>query len=184
MKITCCKFLITVSILLFGHNLSAQPKHGDYSLFLTQALEKDSNFWVRIHAAETLILNNFAVNTNQTFKRELDQDGEGKIGALSLLARINRKDSLKVDTIGKQILHQFHISHDVHTKLIALETLGKLGLYFQDGQISKLAQTESGGIKTMSQWVLANSGSVNDLNAMVDLLFSEDWYNFVTPPIY
>ncbi len=83
MKINRQRFLTVVSIFLICHNLSAQPQYGEYSLFLTHTLETNSNFWIRVHAAEALSLNNFTVDAKQVFKEELNKYALENIGALN-----------------------------------------------------------------------------------------------------
>ena len=169
-------FSVFISILFVAITGNAQPKQAEYSQYLKQTVETHANFWVRVHAAEALVANNYTVNAEQVFKTELKSDGAEKIGALRVLYKISRADSIKQDSIAKEIFNLFQETE--HEKLIALETMGKLGLYFRDKQIFELARAGHGGIKVLAQWGLANSGNTNDLNALVDLLFSEDSIQF------
>lgn len=174
------KQIWTLILLVFTFfDLIAQTSQVEYSQFLKQTVETNDNYWIRIHAAEALIFNNFTIDAEQLFKHELSGDGVEKIGALRVMAMAGREDSIKIDSIANEILYQFEIAENEHTKLVALETLGKLGIYLPDEQISTLAQTGEGGLKGMARWVLANSGNAQDINALADLLFSTDSLQFL-----
>lgn len=156
----------------------AQEVSVNYAQFLQKVAESNDNFWIRVHAAEALSLNNFPVDAKRFFNRELNETGAKKIGALRVMARSQNGNSSKIDSISKAILSEFIVAENEHNRLVALETLGKLGLFIPDKRISTLAQTGEGGIKGMASWVMANSGNAKDLNALVDLLFSTDTLQF------
>ena len=173
------KLFYTVLIIVFFQSVGySQSGEVDFSGFLKEVVESDEKFWVRVHAAEALSSNNFTVDAKQLFRNELNKNGAEKIGALRVMVRACREDSTKIDSIAKEILYQFRNAESEHTKLVALETLGKLGIHLPDEQISALAQTGEGGIKGMARWVLANSGNTQDINALADLLFSTDSLQF------
>lgn len=167
-----CIVIFVVSVL------STNSLHGqdvDYSGFLNEVMESDESFWVRIHAAEALITNNFPVDGQELFAEALDSNGPEKIGALRVLSRAARRDSLTRDSIANEVLQVFTSSADYRTRLTALETMGKLGLYFPDNdEISQIAASGEGGIQTMAQWVMANSGTTNEATRLAQFLFSPD----------
>lgn len=169
-------FLLSI-VLLFcsltgGMAQSAEP---NYAGLLQEVVQNtNESFWVRVHAAEALISNNFQLESDTVFQSYLTTDGPEKIGTYRVLAGINKLDSLLVDSLGREVLKVFHASEIMHTRLVALETLGKLGLYFPDSEINQLADHGEGGIATMAQWVLANSGNDDEANKLADYLFSPD----------
>ena len=173
------KLFYTILIIVFYQSIVfSQSGKVDFSGFLKNVVESDAVFWERVHAAEALSSNKFPVDVKHFFRNELNGDGAEKIGALRVLAATCREDSIKIDSIVKEILHQFGIAENEHTRLVALESIGKLGLYLPDEEITTLAQTGEGGIKGMARWVLANSGNVQDINSLADLLFSPDSVQF------
>jgi SSS family solute:Na+ symporter len=90
------------------------------------------------------------------------------------LIKEHSKDSLARDSLGNEILFQFLESAEKHTKLVALKSMGKSDLYFPNKEIKDIATDSSGGIQAMAQWVLSNSGRRDELEALVDFLFSSD----------
>ena len=170
---------ILASLFFFlAVGVKAKSESAEYSEYLKNRVETDASFWIRIHAAEALISNNFEIEADQLFKEALEKNGSEKIGALRVMARSYRGDSIKTDSITKEILYQFQTAQNEHAKLVALETLGKLGMYLPNEQISDLAQNGEGGIKALALWVLANSENEQDINALSDLLFSKDSTQF------
>ncbi len=167
-------FWILIILVITFNEVGAQSNSLQYSEFLEQTAKSNNSFWVRVHAAEALISNNFSVDVKQLFGNELNGDGEEKIGALRVMARTCSENSIKIDSIAREILYQFEIAEDEHTRSVAFETLGKLGLYLTDETILAVAQTGEGSLKGMARWILANSGNVQDINALADLLASND----------
>lgn len=179
MRIKLKLFYTALTIVFFQSIGCSQSEKVDFSGFLKEVVESpDDSFWIRIHAAEALTSNNFTVDVEQLFRNELNGDGAEKIGALRVMAGVYKEDGIKIDSIAKEIFYQFETAENEHTKLVALETLGKLGIYLPDEQIKALAQTGEGGVKGMALWVLANSGNPQDINALTELLFSPDSLQF------
>ncbi|MCM4173524.1 hypothetical protein DHD32_18770 [Arenibacter sp. TNZ] len=175
------KIFYTVLIIAFWQSFGySQSEKVDYSGFLKNVVESDEKFWVRVHAAEALISNNFEVNVKQLFKNELNGDGVEKIGALRLMARTFMNNGIEIDSIAMKIRYQLEIAKNEHTKSVAIETLGKLGFYLPDERISALARNGEGVLKGMAQWVLANSGKVQDINKLSDLLITTDSLKFLS----
>lgn len=164
-------FLIILLPLSDGYSQSAEI---DYSGFLKGVVQSDESFWVRIHAAEALVDNNFPLEADSVYREYLRETSSEKIGALRVLAKTRKKDQMAYDSLGREVLNIFHESSVLHTRLVALETLGKLGLYFSDEQIEAAASSGEGGMATMAQWVLANSGEASEINRLADYLFSPD----------
>lgn len=163
-----------VFLLLF----SSFRSHGqeiDFSGFLKEIVQSDNSFWVRVHAAEALATNNFLVDAQGEFAEAFQSDGPEKIGALRVLSRTAGRDSVARDSIANEILQVFTSSTDYRTRLTALETMGKLGLFFPDNEeISQIAAAGEGGIQTMAQWVMANSGTPEEATRLAQFLFSQD----------
>src|SRR5699024_4452478 len=67
-----------------------------------------------------------------------------------------------------------HKSKNKQTQLTALETLGKLGLYYPDKEIYQIAASGSGGMQAIAQWVMSNSGDPKELSTLAQFLFSSD----------
>src|SRR5690606_10355565 len=109
------------------------------------------------------------------FTEAFQSDGPEKIGALRVLSRTAGRDSLARDSIANEILQVFTSSTDYRTRLTALETMGKLGLFFPDNEeISQKAEAGEGGNRTMAQSVMANSGTPEEATRLAQFLFSPE----------
>ena len=177
---TLLKLFITTallhSFLITGWNQAAGEK---YAGFLQEVIsDSNESFWIRVHAAEALISNNFETKADSIFISYTDHDGPERIGALRVLARMNTQDSTRYDSLGREVLSFFKETSVEHTRIVALETIGKLGLFFPDQEIQYLANEGIGGIATMAQWVLANSGREEHISKLTDHLFSKDTTQF------
>ncbi|WP_236973535.1 sodium:solute symporter family transporter [Membranihabitans maritimus] len=170
-------FLIILLSILYKSSVYAQEIN--FAGFLKNTVESDQAFWVRVHAAEALITNNYSLNSQDIFAKELQGNSSEKIGALRVLYKGSAQDTLKKDSIAREILNVFTTSEDHRTRLVALETMGKLGLFFpKNKEISEIASQGNGGMQTMAQWVVANSGKEKDVEALCDFLFSNDTTQF------
>jgi SSS family solute:Na+ symporter len=173
------KLFYTILVVVFIQSKGySQPGEIDFPGFLKETAKSDEKFWVRIHAAEALISNNFTIDASSVFNAEQLNNGAEKIGVLRVMFRINQTDSIKSDSITKEILHHIHNPQNEHERLVALETLGKLGIYLPDEQILNLAETGNGGMKVFAQWVISNSGNPADMNKLANFLFSNDSIQF------
>ena len=172
---------IRLILILIGLSsaISGYGQKHDYAGFLKKVVQSVDSFWIRIHAAEALVTNNFPVDVEGVFDPVLKTNGPEKIGALRVLYNSNGQDSLTRKDIEGQILNVFTSTSDSHTKLVALETMGKLGLHFpENDEIRQIARSGTGGIQTMAQWVLANSGENTDIHTLVEFLDSSDSIQF------
>lgn len=177
MKVRFKVLFVFFLVVVRPASLQSQPSGIDFSSFLQESLENDQ-FQIRVQAAEALIRNNFPISSQQIFSIELEKNGIEKIGALSILASENYRDSIKHASVGKEILHQFREATDDHTRRTALEALAELGWYSADVEILEIARSGEGGIKSLARWVLSNSGNPEDLTVLVELLSPSDSAQF------
>ena len=63
---------IILIILVFPFLGNAQLPGEKYSAFLNQTVKNHDQFWVRVHAGEALVLNNFTIDAQQIFHTELE----------------------------------------------------------------------------------------------------------------
>jgi len=140
---------------------------------LTDAMKHGETIFIKVHAAEALIFNNYYTGVDACFK-ELVKEPGNQIVATRVLARTNKKDPKKYKSYINTLLYQLEHSDSVRGKLIALESLSKLGFHDPLPVIKNYADTGSGGFKSMSRWVLANSGKAEDEAHLAAMLTSTE----------
>jgi solute:Na+ symporter, SSS family len=164
-----CFWLLTRFIPVEG-----QPSGTRFSAYLREVLENQDDYQLRIQAAEALLRNNFPVEIQRHFHRELNGKGPEKIGALALLAWTHRRDSTTYDSLGNAILREFRTLKDEEAQLMALEHLGRSGWKSTDEEIRQLGQAGQGKLQSLASWVLANSGNTAALTSLVQELTPAD----------
>jgi len=180
-KSTFIKFL-----LLFLMILKSEPQHAqdlepqdknktnkEYITILTDAMQSGETIFIKVHAAEALIFNNYSKEIEACFKKLVKEPGN-LIVASRVLARTNKKDPAKYHSYINTLLYQLENADSVRGKLIALESLSKLGFHNPTPLIKSLADTGTGGFKAMARWVLANSGKAEDEVRLAAMLTSEE----------
>lgn len=140
---------------------------------LTDAMKQGETIFIKVHAAEALIFNNYYKGVDACFKKLVKEPGN-QIVATRVLARTNKKDAKKYNSYINTLLFQLEHADSVRGKLIALESLCKLGFYDPLPVIKNYADTGSGGFKSMARWVLANSGKAEDEARLATMLTSAE----------
>ena len=140
---------------------------------LTGAMKHGETIFIKVHAAEALIFNNYYTGIDAAFKKLVKEPGN-EIVATRVLARTNKKDPKKYKTYINTLLHYLEHADSVRGKLIALESLSKLGLHDPLLVVKNYADTGSGGFKSMARWVLANSGNAKDEAHLAAMLTSTE----------
>lgn len=140
---------------------------------LRRALIEEAN-WVKIHAAESLLALSYGEDVQKVFEAELKQCGDEpqhRIGVWRVLARaapnnqqrekfLEQLRAAALEPHGPDVLH-------------AVETLAKLGYKVPESerpQIDCLAETLPEGGVSYCKWLLANSATPSELDALADLL--------------
>jgi len=140
---------------------------------LTDAMKNGETIFIKVHAAEALIFNNYYTGIDETFQKLVKEPGT-QIIATRVLARTNKNEPKKYKTYITTLLYQLENADSVRGKLIALESLAKLGFSHPLPIIKNHADTGTGGFKAMARWVLANSGKADDETKLAALLTSND----------
>lgn len=152
----------------------AQKSDMQYAQYLKETLEKAESYWVKVHAAEALVDNNFSIDFDHYFGNQLQTETSENVGALRILAKINRRDSIKYQDIGQQIKEIYLKTSTHHTKLVSLESLGKLGIYIDHPAVEDSAKMGQSGMQTFAQWVMANSQTTAEVEKLAAFLHSSD----------
>src|SRR5690606_39679828 len=85
MKIRHLWYLLLTALIHTFTPAIGTGQENDYPLFLKETMVSDESFWVRVHAAEALILNNFPVDVRTAFSDRLNVEGPEKVGILRML---------------------------------------------------------------------------------------------------
>src|SRR5690606_31910263 len=148
MKIRHLWYLLLTALIHTFTPAIGTGQENDYPLFLKETMVSDESFWVRVHAAEALILNNFPVDVRTAFSDKLNVEGPEKVGILRMLYHSAGRDSLMMDSIVQELVNVFYRTSDHRTQLTALETMGKLGLYLPNvSEIGRIASTGESGMQ-------------------------------------
>ena len=141
---------------------------------LKEAVKSSDRFFVRVHAAEALVAHQHSEGLESLFSELQQASPDNFIGATRILAKVNRSNPAKYEAAVQQILNVFLHSEASRPRLVALESLGKLGYSEPLPQIQQQAQEGIAGMMPMARWVLANSGRVEDEARLAELLNSDD----------
>ena len=171
-------FLIHLFLNAIPVNIMAQPvpsdKRRQYFEVLTEAVKSSDRFFVKVHAAEALISHQHTEGLEKQFIDLQQASPDNFIGATRVLANVNKTNVVKYKAAVQQILDVFLHSGPLRPRLIALESLGKLGYNEPLPQIRQQAQEGVDGMQPMARWVLANSGRAEDEDQLAAMLDSDD----------
>lgn len=169
-----------VSLFLSSDPASrAQPGRSDrtarcVALLRTTALATDQPFFVRVHAAEALALRGYPEGLEEAFSALQRASPDQFVGATRVLARLHRADAVRYRADVEALLAVFGGEGPFRSRLVALESLAKLGYAEPLPAILREAQEGRDGMMGMARWVLANSGRADDEARLADLLASAE----------
>lgn len=168
-------FLITIVLSTMAQTQPiASATKTDCLDLLTDAVQTSDRFFVRVHAAEALIAHQHSEWLEPLFTELRRASPDNFIGATRVLAKANKANPAKYEAAVQQILDVFLHSDVSRPRLVALESLGKLGYNEPLPQIQQQAQEGTDGKKPMARWILANSGRAEDEARLAELLISDD----------
>ena len=131
--------------------------------------------WVKVHAAEMLVYNNYPGGVREAFEAELEL-GPGpkyRIGVWRVLAKAAGNDAALRRKYVDEIVAAFE-DRDGTDRLHAVETLGKLGYATVSPELREVAENGEGTFRAYARWVVANSGTPEDEAFLAELLSSPD----------
>ena len=175
--------LITLSVLApLQYVWSNEETHADKRRerclnILREAMFSDENFWINVHAAETLIYNVYLDGVKERFKKLENNPNSNIVGICRVLARLNKKNAVNYQKYVHRIRDEF-LDLDSPNRVGALETLGKLNYSEPLPEIRQLAEKGDKDFKAFACWVLANSGNASDEVRLADLLSSDEPFEY------
>ena len=140
---------------------------------LNDALQSGETIFIKVHAAEAMIFNDYYTGINAAFNKLIKEEAN-LIVASRVLARVHKNDKEKYQSYINTLLYQLDHTDSLRGKLIALESLAKIGFKQPLPEIVQYADTGTNGFKAMACWVLANSGKPGDDDRLAHLLTSTD----------
>ncbi len=151
--------LTFVSAAKGTENVDQQDLRKEAIGVLKKALIEEAG-WVKVHAAEVLLFNNYPENVRKTFETELKKSPSPKyrIGAWRVLVRAAGNDNALRKKYMDKIIAALH-DPEGSDRSHAAETLGKLGYTEDSPMLIKLAQKGKGTLQANVRWILANSGA-------------------------
>ena len=180
-RVVLCTVLPGV-LLLVGARVSGAPGQADAGDDLTtravatlRRVMGEEEEWVKVHAAEMLVYNNYLEGVREAFEAELDA-GPGpkyRIGVWRVLARAAGNDAALRRKYVDEIVAAF-ADKGGPDRLHAVETLGKLGHADVSPELRAVAESGEGTFRAYARWVVANSGEPEDEAFLADLLSSPD----------
>ena len=141
-------------------------------LLLKQTLSDSVGFFIKVHAAENLIARGCTTGIREQFE-QLQAAAGNEIGAVRVLARLHKPDPVAYNTCINLLMDRFR-NGPVQIRLVALESLGKLGYYNASAAVRAYADTGTAGFKAMARWVLANGGTPAAEDRLSALLLSHE----------
>ncbi|MDQ6609191.1 MAG: hypothetical protein M3Y85_05165 [Bacteroidota bacterium] len=140
---------------------------------LKDALKNGETIFIKVHAAEAMIFNNYYTGIGSAFNK-LIKEQANLIVASRVLARVYKNEKTKNQTYLNTLLYQLKNADSTRGKLIALESLAKIGFKKHVPEIKSYADTGTNGFRAMARWVLSNSNKDADENRLAMLLASND----------
>ncbi|MEJ7826737.1 MAG: HEAT repeat domain-containing protein [Segetibacter sp.] len=142
-------------------------------IVLKDALQNGETIFIKVHAAEALMFNDYYTGIGTTFNK-LVKEQPNLIVASRVLARVYKNDKAKYQAHLNTLLYQLTDADSTRGKLIALESLAKIGFQKPLPEITLYADTGTNGFKAMARWVLSNSNKPADEDDLAKLLTSVD----------
>lgn len=169
--------LFTFSIMVSTTiTISAQKKPSvckECIAVLKDALQNGETIFIKVHAAEAMMLNGYYTGIGTAFNK-LIKEQPNLIVASRVLARVYKNDNAKYQTHLNTLLYQLNNADSTRGKLIALESLAKIGYSKPIPEIKSYADTGTNGFKAMARWVLSNTNKPADEDNLAKLLTSND----------
>lgn len=166
--------LIVINSMNMTHCASSPATTTDCIDTLQQAVQHANSFFVKVHAGEALVLNDHTDGIEAAFTRLQHEKPDYTIGATRVLARLYHDSPEKRQACMDLIIDRFLHADSAHPRLVAVESLGKLGYSNPLPEIVQQAQTGEGGFKAMARWVLCNGGAPEAEDSLAALLALPD----------
>ena len=144
------------------------------ALYVLREAVCEETEWVKVHAAEGLLVNGYPEGVATSFEADLaSAKPPYRVGVLRVLAQAVGKDKKLRQTRVDQVLAIFN-DPDAADRLHALETLAKLGYNQRTDAVLEAAEPDAGRFQVYARWVIANSGKPADQAMLAQLVTGDD----------
>jgi len=136
---------------------------------------RDSDRWIKVHAAEALLQMGYPEGVEAEFQRELARHGdqpEYRIGIRRVLARATADPRRYAELTGQ--IKAVFLNPDAPDRVHAIETLGKLEVGLSDEERASVAQYAQETRNPFAYWVLAQHGREEAVAELERLEGSDD----------
>jgi hypothetical protein len=143
---------------------------------LRNAISMAKSFFIKVHAGEALVLNNHTEGIENTFIQLRAENPANAIGATRVLARLYKQtgDTSNYHACIKLLTNQYLHGDSAHPRLVALESLGKLGYTTELPEVQQDAVSGTGSFRAMARWVQSNGGAQAGEDSLAALLAYPD----------
>jgi solute:Na+ symporter, SSS family len=143
---------------------------------LRNAIATAKSFFIKVHAGEALVLNGHTEGIENTFIQLRAENPANAIGATRVLARLykHNADTANFNDCIKLVTNQYLHGDSAHPRLVALESLGKLGYATTLPEVQQDAATGTGGFRAMARWVQSNGVTQAGEDSLAALLAYPD----------
>ena len=148
------------------------------ALFLLRTSLQKEDRWIKVHAAEALLLFGYSTEIRQVFELELSAHGEEpkyRIGIWRVLAQAAPDLAERERWVGN--IRAAFLDVTGPDRLHAAESLAKLRYQVQDREAAAfrhVAETGEDRLAANTRWILANSGELDRQLSLVELLESKE----------
>jgi SSS family solute:Na+ symporter len=151
------------------------PELREQSISVLRRTLHETDGWVKVHAAELLIGNNYVEEARAAFEAELEKDPAPpfRIGVWRVLIQAAGNDQELRRQYLDKIVAAFLDSAGTD-RVHAVETLGKLGYAERSPELKRVAEEGEGSFQAYARWVVANSGEAEDEALLAELLDAGD----------
>ena len=130
--------------------------------------------WVKVHAAEGLLVNGYPEGVATSFEADLaSAKPPYRVGVLRVLAQAAGKDRPLRQSRVDSVLAIFN-DKNAPDRLHALETLAKLGYDQRTDAVLEAAKPDAGRFQVHARWIIANSGKPVDQAPLAKLVAGDD----------
>ena len=171
----CLTLMTGCSLTMPDPGRGAVPEYlRSQSLYVLREAVSQETEWVKVHAAEGLLVNGYPEDVAASFEADLaSAEPPYRVGVLRVLAQTAGKDKKLRTTRIDQVLAIFN-DQNAGDRLHALETLAKLGYGQRTDAVLEAAKPDAGRFQVYARWIIANSGTPADQASLAELVAGDD----------
>ena len=163
---------LPLNIAMSGENPRSENLREHSVSILSETMRADTDFRVRVRAAEALLWNVYLDEVEGFFSGLQAGDGLSSIAVSRIGAELNKKNAVIRQEYINRIRDEVFKPASVE-RIYALECLAELGWSEDSPEIIRLAEDGDKEEKVYARWIIANSGNTEDEAYLSELLTSD-----------